>query len=282
MKRIRHYDDAVKGRLYLIPTPIGNLDDMSFRAVRTMQSVDVLYAEDTRVSSRLLRHFEIDRALISLHEHNEETRKRDVLGHLNEHRDVGIISDAGSPLLSDPGYTVVRAAIKEDHPVIALPGANAVIPALSMSGLPPYPSMFLGFLPTRKKARRALLGNVRHVRATLVMYESPRKLEATLGDLIEVLGNREATLVREISKRHEESLHGDLRDLADAGPFRGECVLIVAGATGDVDVDVDVIEQVDFFIASGDKKTTAMKKVAAMTGIPKNKIYKTYIEKKLK
>ncbi len=282
MKSIRHHDTD-KGKLYLIPTPIGNLDDMTFRAVKLLKTVDVLYAEDTRVSGRLLKHFDIDRPLISLHEHNEQERKNDILRLLEENKHAGIISDAGTPLLSDPGFVIAKAAIDNDYAVIALPGANAVTPALSMSGLPPYPYMFIGFLSAKQKARKETLRNLRHVHATLVFYESPHRMEKTLGDLETTLGNREASLIREISKRYEESIHGDLQSLQKYDNFRGEFVLVVAGASKTKDiVDVDVVKQVDFFIASGDKKTTAMKKVAEMTGIPKNKIYKTYIEKKLK
>lgn len=282
MKSIRHHDTD-KGRLYLIPTPIGNLDDITFRAVKMLKTVDALYAEDTRVSGRLLKHFDIDRSLISLHEHNEGERKNEILRLLDDGKHAGIISDAGTPLLSDPGFVIAKAAIDDDHAVIALPGANAVTPALSMSGLPPYPYMFTGFLPAKQKARERTLRNLRHVRATLVFYESPHKMQKTLGDLEAVLGNREASMIREISKRYEESIHGDLQSLQKYDNFRGEFVLVVAGASKTKDtVDVDVVKQVDYFIASGDRKTAAMKKVAEMTGIPKNKIYKTYIEKKLK
>lgn len=281
MERRQHYQNG-RPTLYLIPTPIGNLGDMTYRAVETIRAVDVLYAEDTRVSQGLLRHFELHKQLRSYHEHNKATETAVLVGFLREGKSVGLMTDAGMPLISDPGFEVAAAAAAEGYNVVALPGANAALAGLAMSGLPPCPFSFAGF-PDHKQGKRlkefeALSGRTE----TLVFYEAPHRMKETLMDMHRAFGDRRAAVLREITKIYEEAVTGTLSELAAIDEWVGENVIVVAGRS-EADVPapaIDVRSAVDALIAAGSSRTEAMKQVAARMGVPKSVVYRTYLEQK--
>lgn len=218
--------------LAVVPTPVGNLEDLSPRALRTLKEADVIACEDTRTSLPLLRRFEISAPLLSYHAHNEKGRAAHLIALLREGKNVALISDAGTPAISDPGEEIVRRCIEEGLELTVLPGPTAFVPALVMSGLPAHPFLFHGFLPDRKGDRERVLGKLAPLDCTLVFYLSPHKAEKHLLSCLEVLGDRKAALVREISKIYEEAIRGTLSELAEAaaGGVRGEIVLVVEGA----------------------------------------------------
>lgn len=223
------------GILYLVPTPIGNLKDMTFRAVEVLKNSDLILAEDTRNSGVLLKHFEIDTPMRSYHAHNEHHITDEIIGLLDEGKTISLISDAGSPGISDPGFFLVREALEKDFEIIALPGATAFVPALTVSGLTSNEFVFIGFLPV-KKGRKTKLEELKEEKRTLIFYESPHKIKRTLKDLGEYFGGeRKASLSREISKKFEETLRGSLSELqqtAESRNLKGEMVLVVEGKKG--------------------------------------------------
>ncbi len=251
------------------------------RALKTLASVDVIFAEDTRVTKKLLGHYQIDKPLRSFHEHNRDDAEIAVLGHLANHEDVGLISDAGMPLLSDPGAGLVQKCLDLDINVVCLPGPSAGITGLLMSGLTPIPHLFHGFLDAKPKRRTAQLEGLRYREETLVFYEAPHRIIELMNDIQTVMGDREVVLVREISKKFEEVIRGTAGELAAIEPPKGEFVVVVAGYRKDKSEtgELDIVKAVTDFVAGGLTKTEAMKKVAALTGIPKNKIYGEYLEK---
>ena len=271
-----------KSTLYLIPTPIGNLEDMTFRAIKILKEVDVLYSEDTRVTKKLLNYYQIDKSLISLHEHNEQKRLLEVLEYLKQGKNVGLVSDAGMPLLSDPGFDLVNKAIESGYNVVSLPGANALLPGLVMSGFKVIPFTFIGFLDSKSSKRIEALEKIKYYPETLVFYEAIHRIKSTLKNMYEVFGDRNFVIAREISKAYEEIIRGKLSEYESLEELKGELVLIVEGFVETYESDLSIVQQVDYFIASGMKKTEAMKKVSEMTNIPKNKIYQEYLEDKIK
>ena len=222
------------GRLLVVATPIGNLGDLSPRAGETLASADVVACEDTRRSRKLLAHLGIARPLVSLHEHNERRRLPRLLAELEAGRTIALVSDAGTPLISDPGYLLVREAIAAGHSVESVPGPSAALAALTVSGLPPYPHVFLGFPPPKRGRRRSFYERAAELPWTLVLFESPHRLRSSLEDLLEVLGDRPAALARELTKLHEEVVRGSLGELLSEiegrDSVRGEIVLVVSGA----------------------------------------------------
>lgn len=229
-----------EGSLFVVGLPIGNPEDLSDRARRILGSVDLIAAEDTRVARTLLRRLSLRKPLLSYHEHNEESRSRSLLEKLREGLDVALVSDAGSPLVSDPGFRLVQLAAQEGIQVVPVPGPCAAIAALSVSGLPPDRFLVLGFLPRRNPKRRAAITELASYTATLVIFEAPHRILATLEDLQEVLGDREAALARSLTKRDEAIWRGSLSDLqrrlsgeqAETEKIRGEMTLVVHGADG--------------------------------------------------
>lgn len=222
------------GFLYLVPTPIGNLGDITSRALEVLKEVDLVACEDTRTSGRLLQKFDIKKRLISYHEFNERQRAGELTEMLKSGQSIAVVTDAGSPGISDPAYRIVKAAIDSGVTVIPLPGPNALIPALSASGLPTDRFFFEGFLPHKSGGRQTRLGKLADFEHTLVFYESPHRVAKSLGDMREILGDRPACLAREISKKFEEFLRGNISDILDAMSGRtvkGEIVLVVAGTS---------------------------------------------------
>jgi 16S rRNA (cytidine1402-2'-O)-methyltransferase len=223
------------GTLYVVAVPIGNPDDLSKRADETLRNVAVVAAEDTRHFATLARHHGIGTRAVSYHDHNEEARARELMGRLEAGDDVALVSDAGTPLVSDPGYRLVRAAIDAGVNVTSVPGPSAVTTALAASGLPPHPFRFLGFLPRTAAARRAILEGVAADAATLVAFEAPRRLADALRDALAALGDRDACLARNLTKPHERyqrgTLSGLIAELDAEGEVRGECTLLIGGAS---------------------------------------------------
>jgi len=266
--------------LFLIPTPIGNLKDMTFRAVETMKNVAVLFAEDTRVTMKLLTHFEIKTELKSFHEHNKTSQTETILSYLRNHKSVGLCSDAGMPLVSDPGFEAAEAAFAAGFNVVALPGASAGLTGLVMSGFRGNPHLFYGFLDAKSGKRQAELEQLKNRPETLLFYEAPHRIKDTLRDVWKVFGDRRAVIAREISKMFEEIIRGRLSELITLEELQGEIVLIVEGydETAETKVEIPIVQQVDSLISAGLSKSDAMKKVASAMGITKSVVYKEYLQ----
>ncbi|MDQ3691422.1 MAG: 16S rRNA (cytidine(1402)-2'-O)-methyltransferase [Chloroflexota bacterium] len=245
----------MSGKLFIIAVPVGNPDDLTVRARDTLRTVAVVAAEDTRHFATLARHHGIEARAVSYHDHNEDARTRELIGRLEAGDDVALVSDAGTPLVSDPGYRLVRAAIEAGVSVTSLPGASAVTTALAASGLPPHPFRFIGFLPRTASARRAAFDALRSDTATLVAFEAPRRLTDALRDAQATLGDRAACLARSITKPHEQYQRGSLSELIAAlqaeGQVRGECTLLIGGAvqrsglTDEAESDAALLLQAD-------------------------------------
>ncbi len=228
------------GTLYLCATPIGNLEDITLRALRVLQEADSIWAEDTRHTLGLLNHYEIKKPLISCHEHNERERAAELVHELRQGKTIAFCSDAGMPGISDPGAALLAACAKEGLPVTILPGASAVPTAAVLSGLYQEPFTFYGFLPREKKPRNALLDRLKTQEGLLLLYESPVRIPATLKDLLAALGDRPAAVLRELTKVHEEAARGTLSSLCArfTEPPRGECVIAIQGAQPKKEMDV--------------------------------------------
>lgn len=264
-KAARSDNDGIEGHtLYIVATPIGNLGDLSDRARHTLQQVDFIAAEDTRHSARLLKAFSISRPMIALHDHNEPQRVPEIIGRLQQGESAALISDAGTPLVSDPGYRLVRAAQDAGIPARTVPGPSAVIAALSVAGLPTDRFAFEGFLPARKGTRRKRLNELAGDTRTLVLYEAPHRLKELLADCAAIFGpEREAALVRELTKLHESSQRASLRELSrrvDSGeePARGECVVLITGTDQPaVATELESDELLQALLAEGISPSTA-------------------------
>lgn len=211
----KSFDDDGAGILYLVPTPIGNLEDITFRALRILKEATIIAAEDTRNTKKLLNHFEIPTSLISYHEHNKDSREEQLMERLIQGEKIALVSDAGMPAISDPGYELVQAAIHKKQRVVVLPGANAALCALVGSGLSAKEFLFYGFLPRKKKDKESELARLKSLPATLVFYESPYRLKDTLKALLEQLGNRDISIARELTKKFEEYARGTTEELLD-------------------------------------------------------------------
>ena len=271
------------GTLYLVATPIGNLADITHRAIQVLRDVALIACEDTRHTRKLLQHYGIDTKTISYHEHNEQQRALELIELLNEGSDVAVVSDAGTPAISDPGYRLVRAAIENGITVTPVPGPSALISALVAAGLPTDEFFFGGFLPARANARRARFGELRGVPATLIFYEAPHRIAASLRDAYEVLGEREAVVARELTKLHEEIRRGRLSELAEhyanVEP-RGEIVLLIDRTVLDdhaaaTDTSTTSIAQlVSQFESQGLDRRAALKKAARELGLSRAEAYR--------
>lgn len=266
--------------LVLVATPIGNLGDISPRAAETLAAVDVIYCEDTRRSRQLLSHLEISgKQLVSLHEHNEEARTGEVIAGLASGRTAALISDAGSPVVSDPGQRLVAAVTAAGFSVSAIPGPNAAIMALAISGLPAERFVFEGFLPTRGPARRERLAALQHEARTIILYESPHRLAKTVADLTTISGiDRRLVITRELTKLHEEVWHGRLTDALahlENTPPRGEYTLVLEGALAEKRSvsDADIRSAIQREIALGQSRRSAVDAVSQRLGVPRRRVY---------
>ena len=277
MRRIYSYKKD-KGILYLVATPIGNMQDMTFRAVETLKSVDVIYAEDTRNSMYLLQHFDINTKLLSYHEFNKELKEDEIINKLLEGQNVAIISDAGLPVISDPGYDIARAAILHDIPVTPIPGASAGISGLIASGITPQPFTFVGFLDSKTTKRKKVLEEYKYLKSTIIFHEAPHRIKECLIDMLEVLGDRYVCIGRELTKKFEEFIRGNITELIDiADSLKGEMVVIVEGYKEEI-VAKDPIKEIDSLINMGYKPKDAIKEVASMLNLNKQELYKQYID----
>jgi 16S rRNA (cytidine1402-2'-O)-methyltransferase len=265
--------------LYLVATPIGNLRDVTLRALETLAAADVIACEDTRITRRLLDHYGIATPMTPYHEHNAAAARPKLLARLEAGEAVALVSDAGTPLVSDPGFKLVRAAREAGHAVIALPGASAALAALTVSGLPTDRFLFEGFLPAKDGARRARIADLARIPATLILYESGPRLARTLAALADGLGSRDAAICRELTKLHEEVRRGDLAALAQAydggAEIRGEFTIVVAPPAADA--DAPQAGEVDALLRRALKRASvkdAVSEVAAATGRPRREIYR--------
>ncbi|MBS4216641.1 16S rRNA (cytidine(1402)-2'-O)-methyltransferase [Neobacillus rhizophilus] len=280
-------NEEQKGILYLVPTPIGNLEDMSFRAVRILKEADLIAAEDTRNTKKLLNYFEIDTPVVSYHEHNKETSGEKLIQRLNDGAKIALVSDAGTPAISDPGYELVVQATAEMLTVVPLPGANAGITSLIASGLVCQPFYFYGFLPRSKKEKREQLEGLKRQTATIIFYEAPHRLKETLALMLEVLGSRKVALCRELTKKFEEFIRGNLEEAlqwANEEEIRGEFCVIVEGTSKLPEPEeaawweqLTIEEHVGHYITEKDMSSKdAIKQTAKDRGLNKREVYQAY------
>ena len=265
------------GTLYVVAVPIGNPDDLGTRARETLRAAGVVAAEDTRHFATLARHHGLPPRAVSYHDHNEADRTPELIGRLKAGDDVALVADAGTPLISDPGYRLVRAAIHADIRVTAVPGPSAVTTALAASGLPPHPFRFLGFLPRTAAARRAELEALARDRATLVAFEAPRRLTDTLRDALATLGDRPACLARNLTKPHERyqrgTLSGLLVELEIEGEVRGECTLVIGGRTAPTDAGADAEADARLLLDAGAPARAVQALLESRHGVSRNAAY---------
>ena len=279
------------GCLYLVGTPIGNLEDITLRALRILKEVDLIACEDTRHTQKLLNHFDIAKTLVSYHEHNEMTRSPELLIKLEDGAKIALVSDAGMPLVSDPGYRLVTLCVRHKIPVVPIPGPSALLAALAGSGLPSEEFLFVGFLPQRSGERRRMLERLRIEERTIVLYEAPHRIAESIADAREILGDRPACIAREVTKLHEEFLRGKLSQLEESlaeRPARGEITLVVgppeaSAVSGQADTSQSLSDRVEELIrqAKLDRKE-ALKLAAKERGITRRAAYEQLIESKAK
>ena len=273
----------MNGKLYIVATPIGNLEDITLRALRILKEVDIIAAEDTRQTLKLLNHYEISKHLISYHRHNEETKSNYLIEKLKEGQNIGLVSDAGTPGISDPGEEVIKKAIEEGIEVIPIPGACAMVNALIASGIDTKEFCFLGFLPLNKKLRREKLEEIKNATKTLILYEAPHKMKNTLKDLKKYIGNRKIVLARELTKIHEEFIRKPIDELLqEIDNIKGEMILIIeAGETRQAELqeELTIEEQYAEYEKQGMTKNEIIKKIAKDRKTNKNEIYQMFIGK---
>ena len=272
------------GVLYIVATPIGNLDDITYRAVKVLSDVDLIAAEDTRHTLKLLNHLEISKPLISYYKETEKVKSKIIIEKLKEGKNVAVVSDAGTPGISDPGCEVIKEAIKEGIKVVPIPGACASINSLICSGMDTKQFFFIGFLSTKNKEKRDKLEEVKNIQGTLIFYEAPHKIMDTLKMMLEVLGDRQISICRELTKIHEEFIRGSISDVLEKLEPRGEMVVIVEGsAESEEDIqrnnrnEMTLEEHYKFYENQGLDKKEIIKKIAKDRNVNKNEIYKKFI-----
>ncbi len=273
------------GVLYIVATPIGNLEDITLRAINVLKEVDLIAAEDTRHSLKLLNHLEISKPLISYHRHNEDTRTDLLIKELKEGKSIALISDAGTPGISDPGEEVIKKCIEENIKIVPIPGACAMINALICSGIDTTEFTFLGFLPLNKKNRSQKLEEIKNSNKTLILYEAPHKIKSTLSDLKNVIGDRDIVIARELTKIHEEFLRGNINELIEKTEnIKGEMVLII-DKNNNVDIEKESLfnnltleEHYKLYEKQGLCKKDIIKKIAKDRNVNKNEIYQKFID----
>ena len=274
----------MSGKLYLVATPIGNLEDMTLRAIKILKEVELIAAEDTRNTLKLLNHFEIKKPLVSYHRHNEEIKVDYLIEKLRNGESIAVVSDAGTPGISDPGEVIVKEAIKNDIEVIPIPGACAAINALIASGLDTKEFTFMGFLPINKKLRKEKLKEIENETKTIIIYEAPHKLKNTLEDLKDILENRAVVLAREITKIHEEFIRGNIEEIISKSEnLKGEMIILIEGAEfKEKEIELNELsldEHFEFYKNQGLDKKEIIKKIAKDRGVSKNEIYMEFLDK---
>lgn len=278
--RQKSYDNS--SSLYLIPTPIGNLDDITIRAINLLKFVDFILCEDTRESSMLLKKYEIDKKLVSCHEYNEEKIKDYILKELSLGKNIALITDQGTPIISDPGFVVARYVIENGYNVVGLPGATAFVPALIASGLSSIHFLYYGFLSAKESKLKKELNTLKNYPFTMIFYEAPHRIEKTLKNMLDVFGDRNISLSREISKVHEEVIRGKISEcLSEINIIKGEFVIVVDGYKDLIDYsDLSILDHVSIYLNDGMSEMEAIKMVANERGVPKSLIYKEYHDSK--
>lgn len=274
--RQNSYDNSPS--LYLIPTPVGNMEDITLRAIHTLEMVDFLLCEDTRVTSELLHKLNIKKKLIHSDDHNEDSLKEMVLSKLQEENNIGLVTDRGTPIISDPGYKIVEYVTSHGFNVISLPGPTAFVPALTMSGINPAPFLFYGFLNSKDSKRKKELETLKKLPYTIILYEAPHRIQDMLTSLFEVFGNRKIALCREISKKYEEAIRGTITDVLEVvDSIKGEMVVVVEGNLEQEDYSsMTILEHIRLYLEDGMSEKEAIKKVAVERDIPKSVVYKEY------
>ncbi|MFC4075564.1 16S rRNA (cytidine(1402)-2'-O)-methyltransferase [Salinithrix halophila] len=290
MRRQKSFDET-GGLLYIVGTPIGNLEDVSARVHQTLEQADLIACEDTRHTRKLLSHLGLAKPMISYHEHNRFSRMEELTDRMEAGERVALVSDAGMPGLSDPGEELVREAVERGVPVIPVPGPNAALTAVVASGLPAQPFLFVGFLPRHSKERKAELERWRHIPASLLFYEAPHRIRQMLADVQEVLGDREAAIARELTKKHEEWLRGRVSECLtwfEEEQPRGEMTVVIKGASPETKESqgeeessewwraLTIMEHVDWHIHRGSTKKEAIQATARERDLPKREVYNTY------
>ena len=272
----KSYDNSPS--LYLIPTPVGNMEDITLRAIHTLEMVDFLLCEDTRVTSELLHKLSIKKKLIHSDDHNEDSLKEMVLSKLQEGNNIGLVTDRGTPIISDPGYKIVEYVTSHGFNVISLPGPTAFVPALTMSGINPAPFLFYGFLNSKDSKRKKELETLKKLPYTIILYEAPHRIQDMLTSLLEVFGNRKIALCREISKKYEEAIRGTITDVLEVvDSIKGEMVVVVEGNLEQEDYSsMTILEHIRLYLEDGMSEKEAIKKVAVERDIPKSVVYKEY------
>lgn len=272
----------MSGKLYLVATPIGNLEDITLRAIRILKEVDVIAAEDTRHSLKLLNHLEISKPLISYHRHNEDIKTDLLINKLLNGENIALITDAGTPAVSDPGEFIVKEAIKNNIEIIPIPGACALINALITSGLNTKEFAFYGFLPLNKKLRTIKLEELKKETKTMIIYEAPHKISNTLNDIYKNLGDVNIVLARELTKIHEEFIRGKISEIIEiVKELKGEMIILIEGnceVEETKNIEMTIEEQYDFYEKQGLSKNEIIKKIAKDNGVSKNEIYMKFVK----
>ncbi|MBR1718430.1 MAG: 16S rRNA (cytidine(1402)-2'-O)-methyltransferase [Bacilli bacterium] len=273
------YDDTPS--LYLVPTPIGNIEDITIRAINVLKSVDIILCEDTRDSSVLLNKYEINKKLVSCHQFNELSVVNKVLSYLADGLNIALITDQGTPIISDPGYVLAREIIKNGFNVISLPGATAFVPALTSSGIEPSPFLFYGFLNSKSSKQKKELESLKNYSFSIIFYESVHRIRETLKNILDTMGDRNICLCRELTKVHEEYIRGKVSEVLDnLNLLKGEFVIIVEGNKNLIDfTDLSIVDHVKMYLDDMSEKE-AIKKVALERNVAKSIIYKEYHEGK--
>ena len=276
----KSYDNSAS--LYLIPTPIGNFDDITIRSLNTLKMVDLILCEDTRDTGILLKHYDIKKKLISCHEYNEGKIVENVVQLLKEGNNIGLVTDQGTPIISDPGFIISRGVIEAGFNVISLPGATAFVPALTMSGIEPSPFMFYGFLNSKSNKQIDELKSLKDYKYTIIFYEAVHRIKSTLENMLEVLGDRNIAVCRELSKIHEEVCRDKISNVIPlVDSMKGEFVIVVEGNKDIIDYsNLDVLEHVKMYVDDGMSEKDAIKLVAKERGVAKSIIYNEYHNRK--
>lgn len=279
MNRQKSFENG-KATLYLVATPIGNLNEITYRAIEILKTVDYIAAEDTRNTIKLLNHFEITTKLISHHEHNILTSIPKIIDLLENGNNIALVSDAGYPAISDPGYELVKEVIKHDLNVVPISGANACLNALVVSGICPQPFLFYGFLDHQDKRKKKELEELKTYKETIIFYEAPHRIKKTLQLIKDIFGNRQIALARELTKKHEEINRGTIEEILEViDDMKGEMVIVVEGNNQEIEevvFDKTIEEHVNEYIEKGMSTKDAIKEVAKQRGVSKNKVYQEY------